>query len=339
MTRTGPNAATPPSEDEGVATLPPQEDDPKDRDVIVSRDPDTRAVRVGPGRTLVVQWTPDMPPITEPCIVDGMPDEVYHRDPVKVGSISHSGIKTLLDVPARFEWERDNGRPPKDAYDYGHAAHKVVLGVGADIAVLPDGDGRSKPVRDAKAAARAAGKVPIKPDDWRKVQDMADVLRAHHTASKLFRPGRGVAERSIFWFDEEFGVWRRGRFDWSFYLPDGRLVIVDYKSAGGKVSRWALGKRVHDFGYHTQDAWYSDGAQAVGMCEYRPVFLFAFQESDGANLVTVVELDAQSREQGIRDVREGLRRYRQCLDDGEFPDYAPGIVTVSIPGYGFKEYA
>lgn len=286
----------------------------------------------------VVKWTPDMPKVREPCVIDDMPDEFYHSDFVEGGSISHSGLKTILDVPARFKWERDNGRPPKDAYDYGHAAHKVVLGVGADIVVLPDGDGRTKAVRDAKAEARAAGKVPIKPDDWRKVQRMADVLRVHHTASSLFVPGRGIAERSIAWYDDEFGVWRRARFDWSFYLADGRLVIVDYKSAAGKVSPWALGKRVHDFGYHTQDAFYSAGAHAVGLTDTWPVFLFVFQETDGANLVTVTELDEDSREQGDRDVREGMRIYRACLDADHFPDYASGVTTVRIPGYAFREY-
>lgn len=288
---------------------------------------------------IVVQWTPDMPPITEPCVVDGMPDEVYHRDPVAAGSISHSGLKTILDVPARYAYEQENGRPPKDAYDYGHAAHKVVLGVGAEIEILPDGDGRSKAVRDAKAAARAAGRVPVKPGDWAKVEEMAAVLRRHHTASTLFVPGRGIAERSIFWYDDEFGVWRRARFDWSFYLADGRFVIVDYKSAAGKVSPWALGKRVFDFGYHTQDAFYSAGAHAVGLTDTWPVFLFVFQETDGANLVTVTELDEDSREQGDRDVREGLRRYRACADADHFPDYAPGVITVRIPQYGFREYA
>jgi hypothetical protein len=69
------------------------------------------------------------------------------------------------------------------------------------------------------------------------------------------------------------------------------------------------------------------------------VFLFCFQEVDAPHLVTVAELDEDSRAQGVRDVRDGLRIYRACLDTDEFPDYSPGGITaIRIPGYGFKEY-
>lgn len=289
----------------------------------------------------VIEWTPGMAKVTQPCVIDGMPDEEYHRDFVEGGSLSHSGLKTIRDVPARFAWERENGREPKDHYDYGHLIHKIVLGVGPDLAILPEGDGRTKAVRDAKLAARKDGKVPVKPADWRKAKAMAAVLRGHHTGSSLFTPGRGIAERSIAWFDTQWNLWRRARFDWCMYLPDGRFAVVDFKSAAGKVSPWALGKRVFDFGYHTQDAFYSEGAYEVGLADDPGdvVFLFAFQEVDAPHLVTVVELDQESREQGHRDVQDGLRRYRACLDSGQFPDYAPGVITVRIPQYGFREYA
>jgi hypothetical protein len=282
------------------------------------------------------------PWITEPCVVDGMTDEEYHRDPVVGGSLSHSRLKTVRDVPARAEYERVHGRRPKDHFDRGHVAHKMVLGIGPDVVVLPDGDGRTKAVRDAKAEARAAGKVPVKPDEWQAAQDMAAALRDHHTAGKLFVSGRGTAERSVFWFDDEFGIWRRARFDWCMRLADGRFAIVDYKTASGKVSPWALGKRCLDFGYHTQDAYYCDGARALDLADGddEVAFLFVFQEIDAPHLVTVVELDAPSREQGRRDVADGLRRYVECAETGQWPDYAPdGPITVSIPAYGFRDYS
>ena len=65
-----------------------------------------------------------------------VPESQYHADP----ALSYSGMKTLLDCPARFAWEREHGRPERAAYDFGHAAHQLVLGVGDPIAIIDADD-------------------------------------------------------------------------------------------------------------------------------------------------------------------------------------------------------
>ena len=69
--------------------------------------------------------------ITHPGIYAGIDETVYHADsdlaPELGRSLSQSGAKTLLASPARFAWERDHGRPPKDAYDLGTLVHALVL--------------------------------------------------------------------------------------------------------------------------------------------------------------------------------------------------------------------
>jgi hypothetical protein len=45
--------------------------------------------------------------ITKPGIYPGVPDEVYHADPVEGGSLSSTGARKILDCPAKFKWERD----------------------------------------------------------------------------------------------------------------------------------------------------------------------------------------------------------------------------------------
>jgi hypothetical protein len=80
--------------------------------------------------------TLDTTVITQPGVYD-LPADVYHADPVPAelgGSLSSSGAKLLLppSCPAIYQWARTHPTY-SDAFDFGHAAHKKVLGAGAEI--------------------------------------------------------------------------------------------------------------------------------------------------------------------------------------------------------------
>lgn len=271
--------------------------------------------------------------VTEPGVIDGMPDDVYHGDPVPGGSLSHSGLKTILDVPARFRHQQLHGRPHKRAYDLGHAVHAEVLGIGAPVQIIEARDYKTKAAQEERDAAYAAGEVPILRREWVQVQGMVEALRVHHTAGRLFVPGRGHAERSVFWYDDEFGIWRRARFDWSLRLPDGRFAMVDYKSVGkGTVSPGSIARKLYDFGYYTQDVYYSDGAEAVELGD-DPAFLFVFQETEPPYLVTVAQASVEARQWARLKIRQGLDLYARCRAANHWPDYAPDVIEVGLPRY------
>src|SRR4051812_25724185 len=62
-----------------------------------------------------------------------IPDEIYHGD---LHSLSSSGARTLTKgTPAAFLEERNAPRTPKKHFDFGHAAHLMVLGAGAQLFV------------------------------------------------------------------------------------------------------------------------------------------------------------------------------------------------------------
>ena len=65
-------------------------------------------------------------------LIGGISDTDYHAGP----SLSSTGARKILDCPARFKWERDNPPPPKPAYDFGHLAHRLVLGEGSVIQIV-----------------------------------------------------------------------------------------------------------------------------------------------------------------------------------------------------------
>ncbi len=280
-------------------------------------------------------WT-----ITDGCVIDGMPDEVYHADPLRPGdrSLSHSGLRVVLDVPARFQYQRTHGRKHKRAFDVGHAAHAEVLGTGLDVEVIDAPNYNTKAAQQARDAARAAGRVPLLAWEMRNVRGMAETLRRHPVAGQLFQPGRGVTERSMFWRDPRWGFWRRARTDWAVTLPDGRLALVDYKSTTS-AAPYPIAKSAFDYGYYTQDVYYRQAALDCGLVDdlRDVVFLFVFQEKDPPHLVTVGEIDDDGRAAGAAMVAAGLELYGRCLELDQWPDYAPDVLPLALPKYSEYE--
>lgn len=193
--------------------------------------------------------------VTEPGIYDIDVDD-YHRDPVPGGSLSSSGARKLLppSCPAKFRYEQDNPGPSQARhFDLGHAAHKLVLGVGAPLVVIDAANYKTKAAQEQQKAAHLAGHVPLLTHEHDQVQAMAAAIREHPIAGPLFNPEHGTPEVSLFWRDSPTGIMRRARFDWLPHQYEGRrLIIPDYKGL-------AL-----DTPIPTPEGWTTMGALQVG---------------------------------------------------------------------------
>jgi hypothetical protein len=269
--------------------------------------------------------------ITEPGVYDITAEE-YHADPIQGGSLSSSGARLLLppSCPALFRHAQDNPQAPKQTFDVGTAAHKLVLGDGPDLVRIDATEWRSSAVKAEVAAVRADGGVPLKPDDYQMVHDMANALRRHAVASRLFDPDRGRPEQTLVWRDGPTGVMRRARLDW---LPDtraGRLIIPDYKTCRSAEPN-ALARSVEEFRYHQQDDWYRSGAKALGLADETAAFVFVCQEKTAPYLVTVVEMDAVARRIGAARNRRALETYAECAAANNWPGYSDDIAYLSLP--------
>lgn len=282
--------------------------------------------------------------ITEPGVYD-IPVDEYHADPVEGRSLSSTGARKLLapSCPALFRYDQLNPPAPKPHFDFGHAAHKIVLGAGAEIVVVADEWGqdpnewRTKAVKERVAEVRADGGIPIKPGDFDRVTAMAEALRAHPIAAALLAAGNGAAEQTLAWRDERTGVWRRALLDW---LPDepasrGRLIITDYKTAAA-ADNDSIQKAAHSHGYHQQAAWYEDGVAALGLGE--PAFVFIFQEKTAPYLVNVVQLDAIAMRLGRERNREAIDLYRKCVAADRWPGYSDEIELIPLPAWIENQY-
>ena len=268
--------------------------------------------------------------ITEPGLYD-VPEAEYHADPVPETSLSVSGAKKLLDCPARFKWESEHP-PVKSAFDFGHAAHAKILGAGMACEVIPadllasNGAASTKEAKAFIEDCRARGVVPLKAEDVAVIDAMADQIAAHPIASRLL--ASGVAEQSMFWRDESTAVMLRGRADHINSDAFGRPCVVDYKTTTRTANPARFGWEARDYDYHMQDAWYREGLDLITGEEHG--FVFIVQEKSAPYLVSVVELDNDSREEAAS--RNALARqiYLDCMTRDEWPGYAPLIHPVSI---------
>ena len=273
---------------------------------------------------------------TAPMLVDGMSDAEYHGDREH---LSQSGAKLLLppSCPAKFKWVRDNGRAPRRAFDFGHAAHAVALGRGLDLVVVDAPDWRTKAAKEAQDAARTEGKVPLLAEEMARVNAMAEKLHEHPIARVLLDPDGGAPEQSAFWVDEATGVPCRARFDW---LPHGdgggRMIISDYKTAVS-ANPIAFGKSSWDYGYAGQDQWYTDAARALGLADDL-AFVFIVQEKEPPYIVTVVELDAEAKRIGRERNRLARDTYAECVAADRWPGYTDDVALASLPGWAVCQH-
>jgi hypothetical protein len=271
-------------------------------------------------------------PITEPGIYAGIPNEAYHADIVVGGSLSCSGAKALLppNPPAKFAWNATHPHVPTRAMNLGSAAHTLVLGEGDALVFLPYLDYKTTAARMERDAALAAGKVPLLPHEREQVEAMAAALLRHDLAPMLFSTGR--PELSAYWVDDEFGVWRRARFDFlPEVVPGRRLIVPDYKTTADRADGASFGRTVANLGYAMQADWYCSALAALDVSA-DAAFVFVVQEKDPPYLVNVVQLDDEAMRIGRALNRRALAVYADCAASGHWPGYS-GVDTATLPGW------
>lgn len=275
--------------------------------------------------------------ITEPGLY-AMDAETYHGDPVPAGSLSSSGARRLLPpgCPALFAYEREHGGARRPEFDFGTAAHAIVLGEGPEIERIEADSWRPKWVQEKADEARERGAVPLLAEAHDHVLGMADALYRHDEARRLLNPDHGRPEQAIFWLDEETGVWRRALIDW---LPtvayDGPPEVIDYKTTKSADPR-SIRRAVHSYGYHQQAPWYLDAVASIGYPD-DTTFKFIFQEKTPPYLITIVVLDDAAMRIGDARNRRAIEIYRDCAELDIWPGHSTETEVISLPAWAERE--
>lgn len=256
----------------------------------------------------------------------GMSDKEYHG----FDSLSSTGARTLLEVPAKYKYQMDNPRPYKPQFEVGHAAHTMILGEGGDIRVIDAKDWRSKAAREERDYHLLKGRTPLLTHEHRQVVAMYDAVMANQTARRLFEHAGGVPELSFFWDDVEHGVPLRARTDW---LIQGETIVDLKTTVAAGVSDWE--KAIGTYWYHLQAAWYSEAVfQAY---DFVPNFYWVVVEKTPPYLTAVYSIEPDALRAGFFQANKAVERYAECLSWDFWPGYPPQIQPVGLPGWLMRQ--
>jgi PDDEXK-like domain of unknown function (DUF3799) len=277
---------------------------------------------------IVVEVGDNSHTLTVAGIYPNIDNERYHAGP----GISKSGLwKIHTKSPAHFHGAADKQTTAKA---FGSATHMAVLEphlLEKTYGCLPEGhNGTTKEGKAQSQAVREAGLTPIKYDEYQGILRIRDTLHADPLIQKLIKGAQ--YEHSAYWIDAETGELCRCRPD--IYNP-ALAMMADVKTCRD-ASAWGFGKVIEEYGYHVQDAWYSDGWEAAGGGNV-DAFVFIAIESEAPHVFQIYELEVADKEHGRQIYQSALRRYADCKRTGIWPGYGSGVQNITRPKWAHNK--
>lgn len=263
----------------------------------------------------------------KPGIYANIPNEAYHSGP----GISKSGLWTIhTKSPAHFKFGE---RKESKAFDMGEACHLAILEPNLfekKVVRGPD-DRRGNKWKDVAEVCRIDGKLLLTSGDYDNALAVRDAVHADPFVSSIVTNEKEAkVETSGYWVDEETGLLCRCRPD----LWRGDLgVMVDVKStASAHPDDFA--RSVVNYGYHAQEAFYSDGWRTLGKDVQG--FIFLAWEKATPYAFGIYELPPAIVEEGRAIMRRSLDAYAACLRDDRWPAYGQGVQELDFKRWAYR---
>ncbi len=247
---------------------------------------------------------------------------------------SHSRFRDFVNKGARFFFEtyyaKTLVKTPSPAMLEGRAFEALVqegdAAFEALVWVQTEENSKLKHVQAARAAAKAAGKIILKPDDYARMQTMRASLYDNAEAMQLIEPAdaqttlRGMA----------FGLPMQSRPDWfgrtGIVLSDYYPYTADLKTCND-LSQLRQDK-LYRLGYHTQAALCRALMRAHGFADTKH-YLIAV-ESTGAHRTQVIELDEVCLDWADLYYHRHAPALEACMRTNTWPRAEPAI-KVGLP--------
>lgn len=260
-----------------------------------------------------------------------IPLDVYHTQLCDAPSISSSGLRTIYTKsPADFWCYSDLNanrfaRPRSDAFDFGKAAHALLLGDEdweGNYVIRPDewSNWQSGEAREWRDMMWNAGMTIVTPEDLEHIKYMSDSLNNHSLVGPLFD---GEAEQSLIWKDKT-GVWLKSRIDMLPVTSDQ----ADLKTTMD-ASKRAVFRDIRKHEYAMQIALSDVGSEVVLGKSFLSSVLVFIQKTPPYH-VTPIEISAANILYGKLKLRKAINLFADCLESGDWPGPVEGIPVYEI---------
>jgi PDDEXK-like domain of unknown function (DUF3799) len=261
----------------------------------------------------------------------------YLSDPCRAPTLSASIAHTIVSESPLHAWQRhprlggslstssSNGSKAKDD---GSLIHRLLLGKGKDIELVPFYDFRTNAAKAIRDAATSVGKLPV----------LQHVLEERGVAAvrlkeKLEQRGyslSGESELAIEWTETcaEVPVRCRSMLDHVFR---SKGKIYDLKSCASANPR-KIARTFVEYGYDIEYV-----AHTRALAQLCPAlkcvdFTFLFLEIEPPYEIVPVKPDGQLLEIGRLRWENAVRTWHECLEENRWPGYAPeGQVVMLEP--------
>lgn len=295
--------------------------------------------------------------ITKDCIINGMPEDVYHNDPTPLTaegfkeytSLSSSVALAMVEqteIEARGKINRFTNQAAEESGEeedekeetfsvkLGTMAHDQVLkaGTGKTIyQILPYDAFRKDEAKAARDDLLSRGIIPLANNkkttklisSLKMMEErLHEQLAAHEDFPGLMQKGKG--EQSGFCFDKKLGIWKRARFDWlDDTYPD---VVWDYKTTALPINKWINNELWKDK-YIQAPHYQSVHSQITGL---KSRFGFIVQMTKKPFLVYVIVIDESCADEVNARYETAQKKFVQCLKTGVWRG-APGCAIHAYP--------
>lgn len=256
-----------------------------------------------------------------------LPEDAYHGGP----GISRSGLWTIYNqTPAHYRFgEREESR----AFDFGTATHLAILQPDEfeERVVRGPEDRRGNKWKDLAEVCAIDKKFLLTAGDYDAVMTIRDSVHSDAWVRSIITGGKGVVEASGYWIDEQTGELCRVRPD--LYRQDLKGILDLKTTTSAHPDDFA--RSVIKYGYHAQEAFYSDGWRALGQeVEW---FAFLIVEKKPPYAHAVYELPPAIVEEGRAIMRKALDTFAHCRKADEWPAYGTGVRELSFARWAYRE--
>lgn len=260
--------------------------------------------------------------------ISDMPEDYYHTTK---GFISKSSLSVLKTSPFKFFSNVKVSQTP--AMKIGTAIHCAVLEpVKFNDTYLLMPEIKTKTLKAYKDAVKDNPEMEvINGQDALNVIGMQKAIANNEAAMELLSL-HGNYEVSGFHEDNDTGVKLRHRFDKLTNCGIG----IDLKKTQS-VSLEEISKTIFKYGYHMQDALYSDAYKAITGHELNQ-FYFIFVEEKYPHEVAVVYLDDISKQIGRDEYKTLLHDFVYYKNNPEKVTNNSGVEMVSLPEWAMRSY-